>query len=331
MSHRSKPFDGILERAQDRLRTLLNLPADEYEVLFLQGGASLQFAMVPVNLAQPGKPVEVVHTGNWTEMALKELKTLEVEHRVLASGEASRWTALPELESLSGEANASYRYFCSNNTIEGTQFQTLPRASGDSVPWVGDFSSDFLSRPINVRDFGLIFAGAQKNLGPAGVTVVIVRKDLLTRTLSRIPTLMKYAVHAQSGSRYNTPPTFAIYVAGLVLDWIHEQGGLAAMHERNVEKAKLVYDAIDESNGFYEAPVRKADRSLMNLVWRLRPSKAALEERFLKEAKAEGLLELKGHRLVGGFRASLYNAQTLEAARALAQFLRHFASKNATD
>jgi len=334
MSHRSKAFDGILDNATAGIRSLLKLSSD-YEVLFLQGGASLQFAMVPMNLALPGKSVDLIHTGNWTEMALKELKLSGTPHQIVASSEADRWTTIPSVSPDSWDPNASYAYLCSNNTIEGTQFKRLP--STGTVPLVVDMSSDFLSRPIEVGQTGLIFAGAQKNLGPSGVCVVIIRKDLVERGSSKLPTLLQYRTHAKAGSRYNTPPAFGIYVCGLVLDWIRETGGLEAMEKRNTEKASLLYATIDESGGFYCAPVRAQDRSPMNVVWRIQPKSStspsapeqeALEERFLSEAKAEGLLELKGHRVMGGLRASLYNAQPLESVQALVSFMKAFQKKH---
>jgi phosphoserine aminotransferase len=327
MSHRCKAFDEILAHALTGIRDTLSIPND-YEVLFLQGGASLQFAMVPLNLAFPGKPVEVIHTGNWTKMAIDEVKKIGIEHSIPLSTESTNFATLPNLSRYKPQPNASYVHLCSNNTIEGTQFKSFP-LTGDT-PLVCDMSSDILARPIDVSKFGLIFAGAQKNIGPAGVTLVIIRKDLAERAAKNQPTLMQYRSHIQAGSRYNTPPTFGIYICGLVMDWLKARGGVTAMEKANTEKASLIYDVLDRSGGFYHCPVPQEFRSPMNLVWRIQPGTAdqeAIETAFVREAAAQGLHELKGHRSVGGLRASLYNAQPRAGVEALAAFMKEFARK----
>lgn len=323
MSHRDKDFVGILERAEKGLRSNMGIP-DDYAVLFLGGGASLQFAMVPMNLAQKGKPVEMIHTGTWTKKALDEL-TQGFDHRVLWSGKENNFARLPEALSLKSDPNASYIHLCSNNTIEGTQWRKFPEVSG--VPVVADMSSDILSRPVEVKKFGLIFAGAQKNLGPAGVTIVVIRKDLAERAAAQLPIILQYRTHLAEPSLYNTPPTFPIYIVALMMEWIVRQGGLAAVEKKNEEKAALLYSAIDKT-GFYKCPVPVTDRSRMNVVFRIKGGDEALEEKFVKESKAKGMIGLKGHRSVGGLRASIYNSQTREAVQALAEFMGEFEKKN---
>jgi phosphoserine aminotransferase len=329
MSHRSPEFEGIAARAEAGLRKHLAIPGD-YAVIFLQGGGSLQFTMVPMNLCLPGKPVDLLHTGMWTGKALGELKK-GIPHRVAASTEAVKFTRLPRAEEISLTPGASYVYICTNNTIEGTQWPALPETGG--VPLVADMSSDIASRSIDVRKFGLIFAGAQKNLGPSGATVVIIRKDLAERADKNLPTVLQYRTHIKERSLYHTPPTFAIYVIGLVMDWIDAEGGVAAIEKRNEAKAKLLYDAIDSSGGFYTCPVEKSSRSKMNVVFRVfasvdrsavAHSNEAIEKKFSEEAAAAGIVGIVGHRSVGGMRVSLYNAVTLEAVEALVSFLREF-------
>jgi phosphoserine aminotransferase len=328
MSHRSAAFDDILARALHGVREALNVP-DTHEILFLQGGASLQFAMAPLNLALAGQPVEVIHTGTWTKMAIEELKKIGVAHTTPESSEASKFASLPDLNRYCPAAHASYVHLCSNNTIEGTQFKTFPDTG--SVPLVCDMSSDILSRPLDVSRFGLIFAGAQKNIGPSGVTLVLLRKDLAERAPKNLPTLMQYRSHITAGSRYNTPPTFGIYISGLVMDWIKAQGGVEKIQAANQIKANLIYGVLDQNSGFYHCPVAPSFRSPMNIVWRILPGQPRgeeLENTFVKEAAKQGLFELKGHRSVGGLRASLYNAQPLAGAQALAGFMREFVRKN---
>jgi phosphoserine aminotransferase len=323
LSHRSAEFEAINDKAEKSLRRVMGVP-DEYAVLFLQGGGSLQFAMVPMNLYLPGKPVDVLHTGSWTNKAIGELKKL-AEHRLAASTEAEKFTRLPRKNEIAFAPDASYAYICTNNTIEGTQWNTLPETAG--VPLVADMSSDILSRPTDIGRFGLIFAGAQKNLGPSGVTVVIIRRDLAERATEKVAKILQYRTHIKDRSLYNTPPTFAVYTVGLVLDWIEAEGGAAGMEKRNEAKAQRLYDAID-ATGYYRCPVEKESRSRMNVVFRVASGDEAIEKKFAQEATAAGLVGVKGHRSVGGMRASLYNAVTLEAVDALVGFMREFERKN---
>ena len=281
LSHRSAEFEAINNAAEQNLRRLLAIP-EEYAVIFVQGGGSMQFTMVPMNLCLPGKPVDVLHTGAWTAKAIGELKK-GVLHNIAASTEAEKFARLPRREEIKLSPDASYTYICSNNTIEGTQYTELPASA---APLVADMSSDIASRPMDVSKFGLIFAGAQKNLGPSGVTVVIVRKDLAERADKNLPSLLQYRTHIKEKSLYHTPPTFAVYVLGLVTEWIAAEGGLAGMQKRNDAKAKLLYDTIEGSNGFYRCPVEKASRSLMNVVFRVAGGDEAVEKQFAKDATA---------------------------------------------
>ncbi len=324
MSHRSKEFDAILAHAEAGVRKHLGVP-DSHAVLFLQGGASQQFAMVPMNLALKDRPVDVLHTGAWTKKAIEELEHT-APYRLAATGEPVKFRRLPTAQEIRLDPEASYVHLCSNNTIEGTQWRTFPNAG--EVPLAADMSSDILSRRIDAAKFGLIFAGAQKNLGPAGVTIVVIRKDLAERADRTLPAILQYRVHLEHGSRYNTPPTYAIYLVGLVMDWIEAEGGVGALERRNEEKAALLYEALDQSGGFYTCPVEPEDRSRMNVVFRVKAGDEALEAQLLKDAKAAGLVELKGHRSVGGLRASLYNAQTLEGVKALVDVLKDFARRS---
>jgi phosphoserine aminotransferase len=319
MSHRSPEFERIAARAEAGLRKHLAIP-DEYAVLFLQGGGSMQFTMVPMNLCLPGKPVDLLHTGTWTAKALGELKK-GVLHTVAASTEAEKFTRVPRQNEIKLSAEPSYVHMCTNNTIEGTQWHVMPETGG--VPLVADMSSDIASRAIDVKKFGLIFAGAQKNLGPSGVTVVIVRKGLAERADKNLPTLLQYRTHIKERSLYNTPPTFAIYILGLVMEWMESEGGISAIEKRNEAKAKLLYDTID-AGAYYSCPVEKASRSRMNVVFRVAGGDEAIEKKFAEEASAAGLVGTPGHRSVGGIRVSLYNAVTLEAVQALASFMREF-------
>jgi phosphoserine aminotransferase len=320
MSHRSAEFESIAASAEAGLRKHLAVP-DDYAVLFLQGGGSMQFSMVPMNVCLPGKPVDLIHTGTWTAKALGELKK-GVLHNVAASSEPQKFTRVPRPEEMKLSADPSYVYLCTNNTIEGTQWHALPPSG--NAPLVADMSSDIASRPIDVKKFGLIFAGAQKNLGPSGVTIVILRKDLAERADKNLPTLLQYRTHIKERSLYNTPPTFAIYIVGLVMDWMDAEGGLTAIEKRNETKAKLLYDAIDSSAGFYSCPVERDSRSRMNVVFRVGGGNEALEKQFAKEAEAAGLVGTPGHRSVGGMRVSLYNAVTPESVQALVSFMREF-------
>jgi len=316
MSHRSKEFIAITEQAEARLRRLLGVP-DDYRVLFLQGGASTQFAMVPMNLLGPGKKATYLNTGTWSNKAIKEARLFgEVE--IAYSSQEQNFDHVPKNGDFQVDPASEYLYFVSNNTIFGTQFHEFPEPV---VPLVCDMSSDILSRPIDVSRFGIIFAGAQKNMGPAGVTVVIIRDDLLDRTPDDVPTMFRYKTHADKGSMFNTPPCFAIHVVGLVCKWLEEQGGVAAIAERNEKKAALIYEAIDASD-FYRGHARPESRSRMNVTFNLPTPE--LEAEFVAAAAAEGLDGLKGHRSVGGIRASIYNAFPLEGVEKLVDFMRRF-------
>lgn len=303
MSHRSGTFEGVAEGAAAGIRDLLGLP-ENYHVLFLQGGASLQFAMVPLNLiaGNPEISADYILTGIWSQKAFAEAGKIG-KVRVAGSTEKENFKSIPRQDELQLDAQAQYVHLTTNNTIFGTQWQCEPETGG--VPLVGDASSDILSRPIDVARYGLIYAGAQKNIGPAGVTVVIIRDDFLRPTCDYLPSMLNYKVHAKNKSLYNTPNTFGIYMIGLVCDWLKEQGGLTGMQMLNEEKAKLLYDVIDNGD-FYRGHADPGSRSRMNVTFRL-PGEE-LESRFIAEAKTAGMVELKGHRNVGGCRASIYNA-----------------------
>ena len=320
MSHRSPEFESINAAAEAGLRKHLQIP-EEYAVIFVQGGGSLQFTMAPMNLCLPGKPVDLIHTGTWTAKALGELKK-GVLHNIAASTEAEKFTRVPRQPELKLTPGASYVHMCTNNTIEGTQWPEMPETG--SVPLVADMSSDIASGPMDVKKFGLIFAGAQKNLGPSGVTVVIIRKDLAERADKNLPTTLQYRTFIKEKSLYNTPPTFAVYIVGLVMEWIDSEGGLAGIETRNNAKAKMLYDTLDNSGGYYHCPVEKASRSKMNVVFRVGGGDEAKEKQFAKEAAAAGLVGTPGHRSVGGMRVSLYNAVGLDAVEALTGFMREF-------
>jgi phosphoserine aminotransferase len=317
ISHRSKTFEDILARTEADIRTLGAVPAT-HRVLFLQGGASTQFSMVPMNLLTEGRTADYIVTGGWAQKAVKEAQKVGAVH-VAASTESESFARIPRQDELSLTTDAAYVHYTSNNTLFGTQWQREP-AVGD-VPLVADTSSDMFSRPIDVSRYGLIYAGAQKNLGPSGVTLVIVRDDLLARSSKALPTMMNYAVHAENGSMYNTPPCFGIYLMGLVVRWAIAEGGLAAIAARNERKAGALYAEIDRT-GFYRGTADKASRSAMNLTFRLPDEE--LEKRFVKESTAAGLDGLKGHRSVGGMRASIYNAFPEEGVTALVDFMREF-------
>lgn len=322
-SHRGKAYDAVHNRAVSLLRELLSIP-DEYHVLFLQGGASQQFAMVPLNLLGD-KSADYIITGQWSEKALSEAKIVG-RTRVAATTKQENGTfpRIPKQEELSLDENAAYVHITTNNTIAGTQWHYIPEVG--NVPLVADMSSDFLWKKFDVTRYGLIYAGAQKNLGPSGVVAVIIRKDLAEREPKNIPKIFRYKTFADQNSLYNTPPTFAIYLVQLVLEWVKESGGLSQMEARNREKGALLYGTIDAMPDFYRSPVEKESRSFMNVVFRL-PSEA-LEERFIKEATAAGLVGLKGHRSVGGIRASIYNAASVEDVKKLCDFMKDFAEKN---
>jgi phosphoserine aminotransferase len=320
-SHRGASFMGVMEQTEATIRELMGI-SDEYSVLFLQGGASTQFAMIPMNLAVEGKPILYADTGVWASKAIKEAKLFS-EVKEVYSGKAGNYSKIGDPGDWEIPADAAYMGICSNNTIFGTEYRSYP-VTGD-VPLVADMSSDIMSRNVDVNKFGLIFAGAQKNLGPAGVTLVIIRKDLAERTPERIPTIFKYKTHMAGGSMFNTPPTFAIYMVGLVAQWIKKQGGVAAIDRINGIKSSNLYQRIDDTD-FYRGTAEPADRSRMNVCFRL-PSEE-LEAKFLKEATAAGLTGLKGHRSVGGLRASIYNAMPLAGVSRLIDFMNDFETNN---
>lgn len=321
ISHRSAVFEDVLNNAVSRLQRLLDIPPN-FKVLFLQGGASTQFLMVPMNLIPDGTSADYINTGTWATKAIKEVEILKKPHKVIASSQDRDFRYIPKEFSIT--PGAAYVHITSNNTIKGTQWAAFPDA-GD-VPLVSDMSSDILSRAFDVKPFGLIYAGAQKNLGPAGVTVVIIRDDMLERVPKDIPTMLRYTTHVEKNSLYNTPPCFNIYLVGLVLKWIEEKaGGMEGIERLNREKASLLYECIDQS-GFYKGTADADSRSLMNVTFRL-PSED-LEKKFVAEAGKEELGGLKGHRSVGGCRASLYNAVSLETVRTLVEFMKDFAAKN---
>jgi phosphoserine aminotransferase len=319
MSHRSPEYEEINSRAEQLLRRLMAIP-EEYAVIFLQGGGSMQFTMMPLNLHVDGKPVDVLHTGMWTAKAIAELKK-SAPYRIAATSEPEKFTRVPRPNEIDLASDASYVYMCSNNTIEGTQWRTIPRTA--DVPLVADMSSDILSRQMNVRQFGAIFAGAQKNLGQSGATVVIIRKDLAERADPKLPSLLQYRTEIKEHSLFHTPPTFAVYVLTLMLEWLEGEGGAGALERRNEAKAKLLYEAIDSSS-LYKCPVEQESRSRMNVVFRLADNDEDLESRFAKEAATEGIVGIVGHRSVGGMRVSLYNAVTIESVEALVGFMKHF-------
>ena len=317
MSHRGKEFMGIAAEAEADLREVMGIPAN-YKVLFLQGGASSQFAMVPMNLLRGKASADYLNTGEWSKKAIKEAKKYGTVN-VVASSEDKNFSYAPTQDQWKLDPDAAYVHYTPNETIGGVEMFWTPETGG--VPLVADMSSTILSRPIDVSKFGLIYAGAQKNIGPAGLTIVIVRDDLIGETLKGTPTMFDYKIHADNDSMYNTPATFAMYTAGLVFKWLKVRGGLAAMEKTNREKAGLLYDYLDATD-FYASPVARDNRSLMNVPFTLRD--AALDEAFLKLAKERGLLQLKGHRSVGGMRASIYNAMPIEGVRALVDTMREF-------
>jgi phosphoserine aminotransferase len=327
MSHRGKEFTAIIEQAEADLRDLLGVPAN-YKVLFLQGGATQQFAQIPMNLLS-GKSADYLVTGSWSKKAFKEAQRIG-SVRCAGSTEGAAFQSLPDPAMLDLDPQAAYFHLCTNETIHGVEVPPeylLPASVSTTVPIIVDMSSHILSRPIDVSRYGLIYAGAQKNIGAAGVTLVIVREDLLGRAAANIPSVMDYAVMAENGSMLNTPPTFAIYVAGLIFQWLKKQGGLAAIERVNAEKAALLYACIDGSQGFYRNPVAIDCRSRMNVPFTLADS--TLDATFLAESKAAGLASLKGHKSFGGMRASIYNAMPLEGVRVLVDFMNGFARRHA--
>jgi phosphoserine aminotransferase len=317
MSHRGKEYMSIHARAEADMRELMGIPAN-YKVLFLQGGATTQFAMVPLNLLRGKDEADYVNTGEWSKKAIKEAK-LYAKVNVVASSEDRNFTYVPAQATWKLNKNAAYVHYCVNETIGGVEFHWIPEA-GD-VPLVADISSTFMSGPIDVSKFGLIYGGAQKNIGPAGLTIVIVREDLLGQVRAGTPQMLDYKPQAENDSMLNTPPCYSIYIAGLVFQWLKKKGGLAAIHQHNLAKAKLLYDYLDSSK-FFSNPVDKADRSIMNVPFTLKD--ATFDEAFLKGAQARKMLQLKGHRAVGGMRASIYNAMSLEGVQRLVNYMGEF-------
>jgi len=322
ISHRAKAYEAVNAEAEANMKEILGL-GDDYRILFLQGGASTQFAMVPMNLLPPDRTADYIITGQWAEKAAKEAKLFGNVH-IAANMAADNFKEIPKFADIKLSDNPAYVHLTSNNTIHGTQWQSFP-TFGD-IPLIADMSSDILCRPFDASKFSLIYAGAQKNLGPSGVTVVIIRKDLAENSPKNIPTMLRYATHAANNSLYNTPPVFGVYMVNLVLRWIKAKGGLAAMEQHNQTKANVIYNAIDNSGGFYRGHASTDSRSLMNITFRL-PSEE-LEKQFASEATKAGLDGLKGHRSVGGMRASVYNAMSLEGCQALANFMAEFQKKN---
>lgn len=321
MSHRSKEFKGIIETAEADLRELMGIP-DNYRVLFMQGGASTQFAAIPMNLMTTGVADYVV-SGSWSKKAWKEAKRFG-DARCIASSEDRTFSYIPDVDALQISDDASYVYICENETIYGTHYHKLPDTKGK--PLVSDVSSCFLSEPIDVSRYGLVYGGVQKNVGPAGVCIVIVRDDLVPEEdLPGVPTMLQYKTQADNGSLYNTPPCYGIYICGLVFKWLKEQGGLDAMKVRNEEKAALLYDYLDQTD-FYTATARKEDRSIMNVPFVT--SSAELDAEFVAQAKEAGIVSIKGHRTVGGMRASIYNAMPKEGVEALVRFMEKFENEH---
>jgi len=321
ISHRSKEYDAIHQESKDLVRKLMNIP-DEYKILWLQGGASTQFWMVPLNLRQDDKPFEYVNTGVWSKKAIKEAGFYG-KVNVVASSEDDNFSYIPKKIEFS--KNISFAHITGNNTIYGTEYHDWPNTYGD-VPLVCDMSSNIMDKKIDVKRFGVIYAGAQKNIGPAGVTLLIVREDLLNRVNEEIPAMQKWITHAKKDSLFNTAPTWAIYMCKLSLDYLKSIGGISAIEKINKDKAKLLYDMIDNSNGFYKGHAKPDSRSLMNVTFNL-PNEE-LEQKCVKEALDEGLVGLKGHRSVGGMRASIYNAMSIDGVKKLVDFLKQFQEKN---
>lgn len=321
MSHRSKAYDEIIKTAEADLRELMNIP-DNYKVLFLQGGASQQFAMIPMNLMKNKKAAYIV-TGQWAKKAYQEAKIYGDAVEVASSADKT-FSYIPDCSDLDIPEDADYVYICENNTIYGTKFKELPNTKGKTL--VADVSSCFLSEPVDVSKYGIIYGGVQKNIGPAGVVIVIIREDLITEdTLPQTPTMLKYKIHADAESLYNTPPCYGIYICGKVFKWIKKMGGLSAMKEHNEKKAKILYDFLDQSS-LFKGTVEKKDRSLMNVPFVT--GNEELDAKFVKEAKAAGFENLKGHRTVGGMRASIYNAMPIEGVEKLVEFMKKFEEEN---
>ena len=321
MSHRSKEYQKIIDEAEANLRELMRIP-DNYKVLFVQGGGTLQFAMVPMNLLRNSKKADYVITGTWAKKAYKEAGKFG-DIRVIASSEEDKFTWVPKITEADIRPDADYAYIVTNNTIYGTRFNYIPETG--EIPLVADMSSNILSEEIDVSKFGLIWAGAQKNVAPAGVSIVIIREDLLGYAGAEVPTYLDYKIHADNGSMYNTPPTFTIYVAGEVFKYLKSIGGIAEMERRNKEKAAILYDCIDSSE-LFSCPVAKEDRSIMNVVFMT--GDAELDKKFIAEAREKGMINLAGHRSLGGMRASIYNAMPMEGVKKLVEFMDGFEKRN---
>ncbi|MBO4477364.1 MAG: 3-phosphoserine/phosphohydroxythreonine transaminase [Lachnospiraceae bacterium] len=322
MSHRSKMFQDIIDEAEKDLRTLMNIP-DNYKVLFLQGGASLQFAMIPLNLMK-NKKADYIVTGQWAKKAYQEAKKYGDVVAVASSADKT-FSYIPDCSDLPIREDADYVYICENNTIYGTKFHTLPNTKGKDL--ISDVSSCFLSEPVDVTKYGMIYGGVQKNIGPAGLVIAIIREDLIPESVDEsVPTMMQYKIHVENGSMYNTPNCWAIYICGLVFKWLLKNGGLEAMQKKNIEKAKVLYDFLDQSK-LFKGTVEPASRSLMNVPFVT--GNEELDAKFVKEAKAAGFENLKGHRSVGGMRASIYNAMPKAGVEALVEFMKKFEEENA--
>ncbi|MFZ0452160.1 MAG: 3-phosphoserine/phosphohydroxythreonine transaminase [Ignavibacteriaceae bacterium] len=322
ISHRSKTFDKIILEAREDLKALLNVP-DNYEILFLQGGASLQFYMVPLNIMPPKNKADYIVTGSWSKKAVKEAKKVGSVN-IAATTEDGNFKRIPKQEELKLDSGAAYVHFTSNNTIYGTEWKSEPETG--SIPLVCDASSDILSKNIDVSKYGIIYAGAQKNMGPSGATLIIIRKDLLERSQESLPSMLNYKIHVDNSSLYNTPNTFGVYIIGLVAKWIKDMGGIEVMEKTNKEKAEILYKCIDESNGFYKGHAEKESRSLMNVTFNLAAEE--LEKTLIAEATAAGFNGVKGHRSVGGLRASIYNAFPKKGVEDLVDFMKEFQTKH---
>ncbi|XP_004509428.1 phosphoserine aminotransferase 2, chloroplastic-like [Cicer arietinum] len=325
MSHRGKEFLSIIQKAESDLRTLLEIPT-EYSVLFLQGGATTQFAAVPLNICKSDDAVDHIVTGSWSDKAFKEAQKY-CKPNVIWSGKSEKYTKIPSFDDLKQNPEARFLHICANETIHGVEFKNYPTPKNQNGILVADMSSNFCSKPVDVSKFGLIYAGAQKNVGPSGVTIVIVRNDLIGNAQGLTPVMLDYKIHAENNSLYNTPPCYGIYMCGLVFEDLLEQGGLVEVEKKNRKKAEILYQAIDESNGFFRCPVEKSVRSFMNVPFTL--EKSELEGEFIKEAAKENMVQLKGHRSVGGMRASIYNAMPLAGVEKLVAFMKDFQAKHA--
>ncbi|CAI9110510.1 OLC1v1010556C1 [Oldenlandia corymbosa var. corymbosa] len=324
MSHRGKEFLSIIQKAESDLRELLNIPSD-YDVLFLQGGATTQFAAIPLNICQPDDVVDYVVTGSWGDKAYKEAAKF-CKPKVIWTGKPDKYTNIPGFDSLEQSPDAKYLHICANETIHGVEFKDYPTPKSSNAILVADMSSNFCSKPVDVSKFGVIYAGAQKNVGPSGVTIVIIRKDLIGNAQPITPVMLDYKIHSENKSLYNTPPCYGIYMCGLVFEDLLAQGGLGEVEKKNKKKAQILYDTIDGSNGFYRCPVEKSVRSLMNVPFTL--EKSELEAEFIKEAAKEKMVQLKGHRSVGGMRASIYNAMPYDGVEKLVAFMKDFQARH---